>query len=242
MCCRVCDSLSATGDSHSHREKENGMKNHDETEQQTTRRTPLIGCVTALSMALALALPQAARAQSVTPPPVPANLQVPAGNEAFLLGRGVGTQNYVCQPAASLGHVAWTLFTPQATLLSDQGEQLTSHFFSPNPFEFSANPFANGLVRATWVDSRDTSSVWARAISSATVSSDAIPWVLLQTSGVRVGPTGGGTLAVTTFIQRLNTFGGLAPATGCDGPADIGNKAFVPYTADYFFYKGTATN
>jgi hypothetical protein len=48
--------------------------------------------------------------------------------------------------------VAWTLFTPQATLFNDQGEQLISHFFSPNPFE-------NGIVRATWEDSRGTSTV-----------------------------------------------------------------------------------
>jgi hypothetical protein len=34
----------------------------------------------------------------------------------------------------------------------------------------------------------------------------------------------------------VNTAGGVAPPTGCNGPTDIGNKAFVPYTADYFFY------
>jgi Protein of unknown function (DUF3455) len=39
------------------------------------------------------------------------------------------------------------------------------------------------------------------------------------------------------FIQRVNTEGGLAPATGCDSPTDIGNKRFVPYKADYVFYK-----
>jgi hypothetical protein len=47
----------------------------------------------------------------------------------------------------------------------------------------------------------------------------------------------GNTLSGTTFIQRLNTVGGSAPATGCDMPKDIGRKAFVSYTADYFFYK-----
>jgi hypothetical protein len=218
------------------------MNNDNPTAQHVTRRTPLAGCLTALGMAFAIALPHAAQAQTVTPPPVPDNIRVPAGNEAFLLGRGVGTQNYVCQPSASLGRVAWTLFTPQATLLSDEGRQLTSHFFSPNPFESSPTPFATGVVRATWVDSLDTSTVWARAISASTVSPDAIPWVLLQSAGVQVGPTGGGTLAVTTFVQRLNTFGGLAPATGCDVPTDVGHKAFVPYTADYFFYKATSGN
>jgi hypothetical protein len=35
----------------------------------------------------------------------------------------------------------------------------------------------------------------------------------------------------------LNTEGGVAPSTGCAVPTDIGNKEFVPYKADYFFYK-----
>ena len=86
---------------------------------------------------------------------MPTDLEVPATNEAFLLGHGVGTQNYICQPVASVGRVAWTLFTPQATLFSDDGGQLITHFFSPNPEE-------PGIVRVTWEDSRDTSTIWAR--------------------------------------------------------------------------------
>jgi hypothetical protein len=46
-----------------------------------------------------------------------------------------------------------------------------------------------------------------------------------------------GTQNYATFVQRLNTVGGAMPATGCDQPTDIGKKAFVPYTADYFFFK-----
>jgi hypothetical protein len=218
------------------------MKNSKPTERQATRGIRRIACNTALGMALTVGLPPAAHAQSVTPPQVPTDIQVEAGNEAFLLGRGVGTQNYVCQPAASVGRVAWTLSTPEATLFSDEHEQLTTHFFSPNPFEPSPTPFANGPVRVTWQDSRDTSIVWAQLTGSATVNSNAIPWLRLQMAGVQVGPTGGGTLAVTTFIQRVNTVGGLAPATGCDIPTDVGRKAFVPYTADYFFYKATTDN
>ena len=91
--------------------------------------------VTALGIAFTFGLPYAARAQTVTPPVVPPGLEVTAPSEAFLLGRGRGTQNYECQPSATLGRVAWTLFTPQATLFSDLDTQLTTHFFSPNPAE-----------------------------------------------------------------------------------------------------------
>ena len=207
------------------------MKDYNTYGRPVTRKIPLIAGITALGMAFTLALPQAAHAQTVTPPPVPDNLEVPAGNEAFLLGRGVGTQNYVCVPAASIGHVVWRLFTPQATLFNDQKEQIITHFFSPNPVE------GGSPVRVTWEDSRDTSTIWARAIGAASVSPNAIAWLLLEVVGAQAGPTGGTSLSETTFIQRLNTVGGLAPATGCALPTDIGKEAFVPYTADYFFFK-----
>jgi hypothetical protein len=34
----------------------------------------------------------------------------------------------------------------------------------------------------------------------------------------------------------VNTEGGLAPE-GCDALPDVGKKAFIPYKADYIFYK-----
>jgi hypothetical protein len=208
--------------------KENDMNNDNTTKQQITRAVTRIGCIAALGMALTCALPSTAHAQIVIPP-VPPGLEVPAGNEAFLLGHGVGTQNYECQPVASLGRVAWTLFTPQATLFDDQGEQLITHFSSPNPAE-------GGIVRVSWQDSQDTSSVWAQGTAFATVP-NAIPAVRLEVIGRQVGPNGGNTLFGTTFIQRLDTKGGLAPSTGCDLLTDVGHRAFISYTAEYVFYR-----
>jgi hypothetical protein len=95
----------------------------------------------------------------VTPPPVPDNIQVPAGNIAFLEGHGVGTQNYVCLPTGD-DTFAFTLFTPEATLFDDLNEQLITHFFGPNPFE-------NGTIRVVWEDSRDTSTVWGKVNASS---------------------------------------------------------------------------
>lgn len=81
--------------------------------------------------------------------------------------------------------------------------------------------------------------VWAKPVLDAASAgaANAIPWLLLQVAGAQDGPNGGATLAPTTFIQRINTSGGLAPNEGCMGPNDIGNQVFVPYTADYVFYK-----
>ena len=55
--------------------------------------------------------------------------------------------------------------------------------------------------------------------------------------GAQDGPTGGGKLTATTFVQRLSTSGGVAPSAECISSTDVGKEAFVPYTADYFFYK-----
>jgi len=208
---------------------------------QITRRIMLIACNAALALGLMVSLPQLAQAQNVTPPTVPGNkLQVEPGNEAFLLGHAVGTQNYVCKPSGT--GVKFVLFTPQATLAKDNDDrQIITHFFSPNPFEpnTDATVVADGVIRATW-QARDSSSVWAKVHQPdgmLTVDQNAIAWVLLDAVGTQDGPTGGRTLSDTTFVQRVNTTGGLPPATGCTSLSDLGNQAFVAYTADYVFYK-----
>ena len=189
---------------------------------------------------------QAAKPGGITPPPLPAGMApVPAGNTLFLGTHGVGTQNYVCRPSGA--GVAYVLFTPQATLFSEDGGQVITHNFSPNPFEPNTDPkvVAAGTIRATW-QYRDTSRVWAKVHANdpitgkkgaVTVDEKAIAWLLLDRVGSQNGPTGGDKLTGTTFVQRLNTTGGLAPKTGCNSLTDVGNTAFVPYTADYFFYK-----
>lgn len=209
------------------------MKNCNAPENRTTRRILPIACATALAVAFTVSLPEPARADQVNPPPVPSNIQVPAGNMAFFEGHAVGTQNYICLPSGT--GFKFVLLTPQATLFNDDGKEGTTHYFSPNPFE-------SGTIRATWQHSRDTSTVWGQA-GPGDSSSDpnfvapgAIPWVLLQRVGVQDGPTGGDTLTATTFIQRLNTSGGVAPSTGCSVSTDVGKQALVPYKADYFFY------
>jgi hypothetical protein len=88
------------------------------------------------------------------------------------------------------------------------------------------------------------STVWAKLDQMSTdapfVAEGAVAWLLLDVVGTREGPTGGKTLSDAVRVQRLNTSGGLAPKTGCSSPGDVGRQAFVPYTADYFFYKKSA--
>ena len=65
-----------------------------------------------------------------------------------------------------------------------------------------------------------------------------IACLLLQAIGSEQGPTGGRILTQVSFIQRLNTRGGSAPAEGCSVAGDVGKQTLVPYSADYFFYTG----
>ena len=110
---------------------------------------------------------------NVTPPPVPDDIKVPAGNKAYLVGHAVGTQNYVCLPSGS--GFAFVLFTPQATLFDDQGKQIITHYFSPN-LSPSPNqpPSEKGTIRATWQDSKDTSTIWAKATGSVPGATGAV--------------------------------------------------------------------
>ena len=58
----------------------------------------------------------------------------------------------------------------------------------------------------------------------------AIPWLKLKS----VENSGSGRFRDVTFIQRVNTTGGLKPTV----PGSfVGEEARVSYTAEYFFYR-----
>ena len=83
----------------------------------------------------------------------------------------------------------------------------------------------------TW-ESNSGSKVVARRVvnTGCTPDAKAIAWLLLET----VTADGPGIFGDVTFIQRVNTTGGVAPAA----PGTfVGEEARVPYTAEYFFYR-----
>ena len=199
-------------------------------------KTVLVRIVSSACMMLSLGIAPALAQPALDVPPVPTTLRVPAGHTLFLGARAAGTQNYVCVPTAKRT-LGWKFIGPQATLFvygaDGAAQQVTTHFLSVNPSE--------GTARPAWQHSFDTSKVWGRVRSSSAdpvyVEAGAIPWLLLETAGTELGPGGGGFMAQTTFIHRVNTSGGVAPATGCTDDDEIGKVALVPYTTDYFFYR-----
>jgi len=177
----------------------------------------------------------AASAQDrITPPSVPAEIELSSAYKVYFFGHAVGTQNYICAPAATASGVDWFFIGPQATLFDSTGEQVITHFLSRNPLQSDA-------LQATWQHSRDSSKVWARrlngSVDPAYVASDAIEWLLLEVTGPKAGPTGGIKLNASVRIHRVNTVGGVKPPAAECTPATINTRRFVPYEADYYFYK-----
>jgi hypothetical protein len=208
--------------------------------------------IAALVLACAAAAVPGANAQNIMSPATPTIITPPEGNSAFLLGQAVGTQGYICLPtAAGSSTASWTVkgARPEATLFQrifGYDFQIVTHFLSPdaNPNGDAPSPLPFGS--ATWQSSFDSSKVWAAVLHANTIpagsdpscpNAGSIPCLLLQSIGSQPGPTGGTILSKTTFVQRLNTRGGLAPAEGCSTAADVGSQALVPYTADYYFFR-----
>src|SRR5216110_352801 len=207
---------------------------------KTARVRGLFGA--ALLLACAFGTVTLAAAQ-VTPPPTPSKIAVPAGNSPYLVGHAFGSQGYTCLPT-STGGTAWNpAARPEATLFASffgHLVQIITHFQSinENPKPGVTPPLSGN---ATWQGSLDSSRVWMVKVKGIDAGSDpascpnsgSIQCLLLQSVGNKKGATGGNLLADTTFIQRLNTSGGVVPTSVCT----VGQTQLVPYTADYFFFR-----
>ena len=211
---------------------------------QKTKKNVRVRSLFAAALVLACAFGTVTLAAAqVTPPPTPTDIAVPAGNSAYLVGHAFGSQGYTCLPT-STGAAAWNpTARPEATLFSDffgHLVQIITHFQSinENPKPGVTPPLSGN---ATWQSSLDSSRVWMVKKSGIDAGSDpascpnsgSIQCLLLQSVGNKKGATGGNLLADTTFIQRLNTSGGVVPTSVCT----VGQTQLVPYTADYFFFR-----
>jgi hypothetical protein len=137
-----------------------------------------------------------------------ASIAVPVGNKVASHAYAVGVQIY------RWSGTNWAFVAPAAVLYADadyDGE-VGTHFAGP-----------------TWESNSGSKVVGAR-VAGCTADPTAIPWLLLQ-AATSEGP---GVFHRVTYIQRVNTVGGLAPATVGN---TVGQEAQVPYTAEYFFYR-----
>jgi hypothetical protein len=151
--------------------------------------------------------------------------------------RGVGAQVYTCTASTSAGGAAgtgaagaggagggattyaWVLKAPDAMLFDESGAQVGTHGAGPN-----------------WTSTDGSVVNGAKVYQESSTVTGAIPWLLLHA----VSTTGSGVFSDVTYVQRANTAGGQAPATGCDATT-TGMETRVSYSADYYFYSGGGT-
>ena len=141
-------------------------------------------------------------------------LSPPSGARLLLRAAGEGVQIYTCTQNSS--GLAWSLKAPEAVLRDAAGNVVGKHFAGPS-----------------W-EASDGSTVVGEVVGRADApGGEAIPWLLLRAKS----HTGAGQFAEIAFIQRIDTVGGLAPATGCDAGTQ-GREVRVPYSAAYLFFSG----
>ena len=101
-------------------------------------------------------------------------------------------------------------------MLSDRGGKAIGKYFGPP---------------ATW-ESNDGSKITATQLAVAPGGSGNIPLQLVKANPAM----GNGAMSGVTFIQRVATKGGVAPASNC-AAGNLGAKEVVKYQADYIFWK-----
>ena len=147
---------------------------------------------------------------------LPQAVQVPAGHRVAMETRGTGTITYECRVKANASNeYEWFFAGPDARLW-DRGGRMVGRYYGPP---------------ATW-ESNDGSKVTATQVAVSPASAGNIPLQLVKANPAM----GTGAMTGTTYIQRVATRGGVAPAMAC-AQANQGAKQVVKYQADYIFYR-----
>jgi hypothetical protein len=189
----------------------------------TTSTTRLIlACVAVLAVCGVVAATPAHAEPLTAPQTEPGDSLDPRtyepGSKPFLAVNAIGVQKYACQANGT-----WVFTDPVATLyLPGREKPVGSHYLN----------FATG--RPVW-ELKDGSTVEATRKASAPAGAGNIAALLLQ-AVVKTAGSDGDRLVGTTWVQRLNPSGGVAPAGTCTP----GDTIAVPYTTDYYFWKAEA--
>jgi hypothetical protein len=147
---------------------------------------------------------------------LPDPVKVPTGHGVAMETVGAGSITYECRAKAGMaGQFEWAFIGPDAKLTDRGGKQVGKYYGPP----------------ATW-ESMDGSKVTATQVAVAPNGASNIPYQL-----VKANPSmGSGAMQGVSYIQRVATQGGIAPAMACDA-SSAGQKQVVRYQADYIFYR-----
>ena len=159
---------------------------------------------------------------SISPPPtmavdnarLPEAVRVPAEARFRSSSTGIGEITYECREKKdAAGQFEWAFVAPVATLYGP-GQQVVGKYY--------AGP--------TW-EASDGSRVGGKQVAVAPAAPGNIALQLVKAEPA----SGAGAMQGVSYIQRLNTQGGVAPQAAC-GSANRGARLQVAYRADYVFY------
>ena len=149
----------------------------------------------------------------------PAAITVPAGNTLALTLLGAGDLIYECRAKAGTPDAHEWAFAGPVAILYDKSSKADAGKYYAGP---------------TW-EANDGSKVGGKQLGvSPSANAASIPLQLVQAGA----STGSGAMSGITFIQRINTKGGVAPSDLCEA-ANAGSRKMVKYEADYLFYKAS---
>jgi hypothetical protein len=147
---------------------------------------------------------------------LPSSVQVPAGHKVAMETVGSGQITYECRVKANAAaEYEWFFVGPDARL-ADRGGKTIGKYYGPP---------------ATW-ENMDGSKVTATQVAVSPAAAGSIPMQLVKANPAM----GTGAMTGVTYIQRVATQGGVAPAMAC-GAGNMGARQVVQYQADYIFYK-----
>jgi hypothetical protein len=146
---------------------------------------------------------------------LPDAVKVPVGHKVAMETVGVGEITYECrEKAAQPGAHEWVFVGPSAVLNDRMGKAVGKYWGPP----------------ATW-ESMDGSKLTGTQVAVAPAMAGSIPLQLVKANPAM----GSGKMTGVSYIQRVATQGGAAPAMAC-GMDSKGRKEVVKYQADYIFY------
>jgi hypothetical protein len=145
---------------------------------------------------------------------LPEPVRVPAGQKVMMTTTGVGEITYECREKKDMaGAHEWAFVAPVAVLYTPDRKVAGKYYAGP-----------------TW-EANDGSKITGKQVAVAPAMAGSIPLQLVKTEPAM----GSGAMTGVSYIQRLNTKGGVAPAMACDAAAK-GKRQQVAYEADYVFY------
>ena len=153
---------------------------------------PMLAAAVAAALSACTAGPMLMKVDNAA---LPEAVRVPAGQKVTMTTTGVGEITCECREQKDMaGQHEWACVGPVATLYGADRKAVGKYCVGP-----------------TW-EAADGSMVTGKQVAVAPASAGNLPLQLVKAEPAM----GAGAMTGVRYIQRLNTKGGVAPATACD--------------------------